>query len=105
MELPISEFEQREKLLQREIAYQLEVLQKAEKYERLMESEDFKAVLKDIEMTVTAHQREIQNALSGLSEYTSKEREEAYVVILSHQILKEQAEQAIKRPLEVLSLA
>lgn len=87
------------------IKYWTEVLQKAEKYERLMQETDFKEVLQDIQGTVDAHDGEIKSCLDNMSQYTPKLEADAWHSIRVHQILKEQAQRAMKRPQEVVELA
>jgi hypothetical protein len=87
------------------IKYWTEVLQKAEKYERLMQDTDFKEVLQDIQGTVDAHDGEIKSCLDNMSQYNPKLEADAWHSIRVHQILKEQAQRAMKRPSEVVELA
>lgn len=91
--------------LERELVYWKEVLQKAEKYERLMADPDFLAVLEDLDQTVLAHEEEIKKCLDGMSEYSPKMLEDANQTLFVHQILKEQAASAIKRPKDIVELA
>lgn len=93
------------KQVEAEIAFLVEVLQKSEKYERLMQDSDFKDVLKDIQQTIDAHDGEIKSCLAQMSEYTPKLEQDAFHAIRVHQILKEQAQHAMKRPEEILALA
>lgn len=88
-----------------QIAYLAEVLQKSEKYERLMQDSDFKEVLKDIQQTIDAHDGEIKSCLAQMSEYTVKLEQDAFHAIRIHQVLKEQAQRAMNRPSEILELA
>jgi len=90
---------------ERELAYWKEVLQKSEKYERLMADQDFLDVLEDMVQTVRAHESEIKKCLEGMSEYTPKMLEEAQHTIFVHQVLMEQASLAVERPRKILELA
>jgi hypothetical protein len=105
MENPIDQIAATVPELEKAISYWTEVLKKSEKYERLMADSDFPAVLKDLEQTVQAHQAEIDSCLEGMSQYSPKLLEDASHTIFVHQILKEQAEMAMKRPQQVLDLA
>lgn len=105
METPVDQLEQRYVALQRELKYQLEVLQKSEKYERLNENDDWKEVLEDIRAGIKAHETEIAQALVSLSELQPSEREKMFDFILIHQVRKEQIEQALNRPVQILELA
>jgi hypothetical protein len=105
MEDAIEQASTRTGMIENEIKYWTEVLQKSEKYERLMQDSDFKDVLKDIEQTVAAHENEIKMCLDGMSEYTPKLEVDVWHSIRVHQILKEQAQWAMKRPQETIELA
>lgn len=91
--------------VQKAIAYWEEVLQKSEKYERLMQDSDFTDILKDIQQTIDLHDTEIKFCLEKMSEYTPKLEQDAFHSIRVHQILKEQAAHAMRRPQEIVELA
>lgn len=93
------------KELERELAYWREVLQKSEKYERLMADPDFLEVLEDMNETVRAHEKEIKTCLDGMSEYSPKMLGDAQHTLFIHQILLEQSKLAIERPRKILELA
>lgn len=91
--------------MERELGYWKEVLQKSEKYERLMADDDFKDVLKDIQHTVDAHHEEIKKCLEGMAEYGPRQLADAQHTLFIHQVLEDQAVMAVKRPKEILELA
>lgn len=105
MELPIDQLEKRHQQLQNELRYHTEVLQKSEKYERLIENEDWQDVIKEIKFVVDIHDREIKQALESLAELSPHDRVNANDVMLIHQIRKEQIEEALKEPERILDLA
>jgi hypothetical protein len=105
METEYGQIEIKVQSLEREIAYWKEVLQKSEKYERLMQEPDFLEVLKDLDQGIEAHDNEIEKCLDGMAEYSPKLLAEAQHTIFVHQILREQSKKARNRPKEILELA
>jgi hypothetical protein len=105
MENPIDQIAATVPEFEKAIAYWTEVLQKSEKYERLMAESDFLAVLKDLEQTIQAHQAEIDTCLEGMSQYSPKLLQDASHTIFVHQILKEQAQMAMDRPKKIIELS
>jgi hypothetical protein len=104
----ISDFDQLQSRVtetEREIVYWQEVLQKSEKYERLMQDTDFQELLKDIGQTIDAHKEQIEQCLNGMSEYGPRALADAQHTMFIHQILKEQAELAMTRPKKILELS
>jgi hypothetical protein len=91
--------------LESKLAYAKEILQKSEKYERLMEDADFKAFLKDFEEGFSVHAKEIEGALSSLTMASPREQEDLFRMILIHQAKKEMLKQLVERPSEIIRLA
>lgn len=105
MELEIEQEALKRDQLRKEIAYWNEVLQKAEKYERLLSDEDFKSVLKDLEAVVNAHQSQIEIGLESFSELDPVKLKDAQHIVFIHQMKKEYVQKAMQRPKEVVDLA
>lgn len=93
------------KQLESDIAYCKEVLQKAEKYERLMEEPDFKDFLKDFGEGFSVHEMQIETALDSLTDASPRQQEELFRIILVHQSKKETVQALLNRPSDILKLA
>ena len=83
------------------IKYWTEVLQKSEKYERLMQEQDFKDFLLDFKEGFAIHAEQIKEALEELSQASPRRQDELFRIILVHQSKKESVEALTGRP-EVL---
>ena len=93
------------KQLESDIAYCKEVLQKAEKYERLMEEPDFKDFLKDFGEGFSVHEMQIETALDSLTDASPRQQEELFRIILVHQSKKETVQALLNRPSDIVKLA
>lgn len=93
------------KQLESDIAYCKEVLQKAEKYERLMEEPDFKDFLKDFGEGFSVHEMQIETALDSLTDASPRQQEDLFRIILVHQSKKETVQALLNRPSDIVKLA
>lgn len=89
-----------------ELKYLKQVVDTAPRYERLIENDDFKAVLEDLKNVVASHDYEIQRTMALLGTAPSFFKQMRIATILTaHQIQKDQVLTAIARPERIVFLA
>lgn len=82
------------------------VLKAAERYERLMENDDFKAVVKDIEDVVKTHDGQIRLLVDDLASGQSFFKElRTLAVLRTHGIRRQQAQEAVALPQRIVQSA
>ncbi len=92
--------------IEEELKYLKQVVDAAPRYERLIENDDFKAVLEDLKNVVASHDHEIQRtmALYGTAPSFFKQMRLS-TILMAHQIQKDQILTAIARPDRIVFLA
>jgi hypothetical protein len=105
MDLDIDQLQLALNQMESDLAYWKEVLQKSEKYERLMEDEDFKDFLKDFKEGFAIHGEQIKEALEELSQAGPKRQDDLFRIILVHQSKKESVEALTERPKKIVELS
>lgn len=98
MELDVEKAEIAIQQMESDLAFQEEVLQKSEKYERLMQEQDFKDFLADFKEGFAIHAAQIKEALEELSQASPRRQEDLFRIILIHQSKKESVEALTSRP-------
>jgi hypothetical protein len=105
MELDLDQLQLALNQMESDLAYQEEVLQKSEKYERLMADGDFKDFLKDFKEGFKIHGEQIQEAMGELTQASPRRQEDLFRIILIHQSKKESVEALTERPAQLVRLS
>jgi len=105
MNLPEEDLVIKIKQIESDIAYAKEVLQKSEKYERLIRDPDFKDFLKDFEEGFQIHGDQVNQSLAMLTDSSPRQQEDLFRIILIHQSKREAVKALTERPMQIVKLA